>query len=149
MTVFSKFADETVRIKVLLKQKEKVWPPPISFAELVRESRPKAKDGSKSSIKMREFEIPIDLEDYETTTFKKKVTVFDNGRPLQWVRWRIELETLFIELGYKYDVNKQHHLYMNLMEGHCLEAYQEAYNCCHQLQFSNVPIVRVCRCRRP
>ena len=105
MTVFSKLLDdEPEKVCKRLKEKEAHWPPPISFSQLNqypkkgKTSKDDSEDEEKSP-KYREFEIRLDLNDEESDTYKKKVSVFEDGTPLEWCEWREKTNSLLFEMG--------------------------------------------------
>jgi len=143
MTVFSKFADEeTAKIRAQLREKEAIWPPPISFDDMSKCSKKKGKKDTEKSTddlddkkdtKVHEFEIRLDLDDPDSDTHTKKVRVFENGRPFDWCVWREKFDALLTEMGVtretdiKVQAQKRHKLCLTTMGGKCLEKCQEAH----------------------
>ena len=144
MTVFSKLSyDETAKTRKQLREKEAIWPPPISFDDLVSK-RPKkgSKDEEKSTddsiddkknTKIREFDVSLDLSDSDADTYTKKFEVFENGKQVDWCIWRKKADDLaqLMGLNQESDVTvqarKRHKLFLSIMEGKCLETHQKAY----------------------
>jgi len=78
--------------------KEEATRPPVPFVKKGTKSKSGSKsrdDDSTESPKTRSVEIRVDPEDPESDTVTTKLTVFEDGTPEEFLRWRMELEEIF------------------------------------------------------
>jgi len=74
--------------------KEEATRPPVPFVKKGTESKSGSKsrdDDSTESPKTRSVEIRVDPEDPESDTVTTKLTVFEDGMPEEFLRWRMDL----------------------------------------------------------
>lgn len=85
---------------VIAAKIEKVWPPPIHFKEPSPKSK-KTKKGEGSDEeteknRYRSFEIKFDASQTDSESYTRKVKIFEEGTPEEWVRHQVEVEDLFV-----------------------------------------------------
>ena len=79
---------------------EKVWPPPVAYKRetmyKTKKSKKKEEDSDEedSKEKYREFEVPLNRDQPDGGTYKRKVRVFAKGTAEDWIRHRMEVEDL-------------------------------------------------------
>ena len=83
----------------MTQRAEKIWPPPVPFKRVTRD-RKKKDDDDEDKEKLRSFEIAFDPTDEDSDTYMRKVRVFEEGSPEEWVLHQMEVEDLFTTAGY-------------------------------------------------
>jgi hypothetical protein len=135
MSLYQRLKYSSAQLKKLAKEREAIWPPPISFSLMGKYTQPKGaseKDDKKESAKFIKFEIPLDLANPATDKYERKVKIFDDGTPLEWCEFREAVDDLFEAYGCadSTDANtaKRHHFYIALFAGRAKVSYIHNYN---------------------
>ena len=83
----------------MTQRAEKIWPPPVPFKRFSKDKN-KAKEEKEDKEKFRTFEISFDPTDADSDTYDRKIRVFEEGTPEEWVLHQMEVEDLFTTAGY-------------------------------------------------
>jgi transposase InsO family protein len=137
-TVFSKPTGENSQtMRQWTKQQDAMNPPPISYYAIDRYAKTNAKSSDvskdeakeRAKLELREFEIKLDLKDEKSESYKASFQVFADGTPYQWCKWRESMDELMLLQGVTQETddtlcaNKQHKLFLAMMDGKCKDEY--------------------------
>ena len=114
-----------------IRQKEKVWPPPIPYAPKKKGSKAKgsdSKDDDEDKTKYITLDIKMDPTKEGSDTYEKKVPVFKDGTAEEWTEWRKTMKNLFTLMGVENDGAKMHHVIQAAMAEKAKDEYLRAFN---------------------
>jgi hypothetical protein len=113
-------------LKSFNERVEKIWPPPISFKVESKSKRSPKKgddelDGDDQK-KQRSFNIFLDPENKDSDKYTRKVAVFKDGTPEDFVRFLMEYEELF-KAGHYITASQEESIYRCLLAGKAKEVF--------------------------
>ena len=131
--MFSKYKADTT--KLLNEKIDKIWPPPIPFKVITKLPKRSKKtnspddddEGHEEKEKTRSFDIAFAPDDSDSETYTRKVRVFENGTPEDWVKHRIEVSDLFTATGFT-TADKQLAVWRSLFDDKAKDLFRSAYN---------------------
>ena len=142
MSLYSQLKFSSEQLKKLAREREALWPPPISFSLMGKFPKPKSsseKDDKKEAGLFIKFEVPLNYADPNNKDkYERKVKIYTDGQAFDWCEFREKTEDLFDAFGCQgpltNNANKRHHLYIALFAGRAKEIYMASYN---QLNLAN------------
>ena len=109
------------------KKLEQVWPPPIPFQKPKKSKKKDDEDKDDEKDKYRTFELYLDPEDDKTDTYKRKIKVFLEGTPEEWVEHQIEVTDLFNAGGYT-TADQKISIYRAVYDGKAKDLFRYYHN---------------------
>jgi hypothetical protein len=136
MSLYAQLKYSSEQLKKLAREREALWPPPISFSLMGKFSKPKSssdKDDKKEEGQYVKFEVPLNCADPNNKDkYERKVKIFSDGKAFEWCELREHTEDLFDAFGCQgpltNNANKRHHLYIAIFAGRAKEVYMTNYN---------------------
>ena len=124
-----------IHSKQLQEKFEKIWPAPCPFKPESKKtkngSHGDGEDEEEETSKTRSFEISFDPNDEKSETYMRKVQVFEDGTPEDWVKHKIEVQDLIQALGYKTS-EQQMNVWRSLFEGKAKDLFRAFYHTRHE-----------------
>lgn len=134
MTIFSRLLSSK-EIVAGIKQQEKVWPPPISFAPRTEKSKGKSKaskghesDDEDDKTRYLTVKVKFSPNDPTSNEYDEKVYKFSDGTPEAFAKYRKQMDELFEKMNIDYDAAAQHRHYQATLKDKAKEAYTQSFN---------------------
>jgi hypothetical protein len=135
MSLYAKLKFSSEQLKKLAREREAIWPPPISFSLMGKYQKPKSasdKDEKKDEGTFVKFEVPLNNLDDKSDKYERKVKIFSDGKPFDWCEFRENTDDLFDAFGCTSPsqdaTNKRHHLFIALFAGRAKSLYIANFN---------------------
>jgi hypothetical protein len=135
MLLYNKLKYSVTQLQKLAKERESIWPPPLSFNLMGNYTQQKGssdKDDKKDVAQYVKFEIPLNIAEPNGDKYDRKVKIFNNSKAFEWCKFRETTDELFQAFGCKAettnDANRHHHLYIAVFSGRAKEIYIQNNN---------------------
>jgi hypothetical protein len=112
---------------VLNERVEKIWPPPIPFKFTPKSNKKKTTDEEEEKAKTATFEILLDPNEVDGKEYDRKIKIFEDGSPEEWVLHIREVEDLIAQLRFT-KADQQINVWRSVLRGKAKEIFRAAWN---------------------
>lgn len=135
MSLYKQLKYSSEQLKKLAKEREAIWPPPISFSLMGKFTLPatgSSEKDNKDSTKYVKFDVLLVNTDPASAKYERKVKIFEDGTPFEWCDFREHTGDLFEAFGCTtaaaVHATQRHHFYIALFAGRARVQYISCYN---------------------